>query len=141
MDIRSFAVAQTAVLHLRDANDELMYATGADGQPDIDKPMRAHLYGPGSKRFAAAQTRKNNKLIDKMKAKGKTRATAEEEAAENAEFLAAVTHSLENVDYDQLTGEALFAAVYADRSLGFIAEQVAKYLGDWANFSKGSASN
>ena len=40
-----------------------------------------------------------------------------------------------------LTGRELFHAVYSDPSIGFIAEQVAKFSGDWANFSKGSAKS
>ena len=35
--------------------------------------------------------------------------------------------------------QALFKAVYADSSVGFIAEQAMKHLGEWANFSKGSS--
>ena len=42
------------------------------------------------------------------------------------------------VEYDGLTGEALYKAVYSDVSIGFIAEQVAKHLSDWSNFQRGS---
>ena len=38
-----------------------------------------------------------------------------------------------------LQGEALHLAVYADKTIGFIAEQVGAHLGNWANFTKGSA--
>jgi hypothetical protein len=57
-DIRKFAVAPTSRLHFRSADDELMYAEGADGQPDLSKPIAANLYGPGSKQFARAQAQK-----------------------------------------------------------------------------------
>jgi hypothetical protein len=40
-----------------------------------------------------------------------------------------------------LTSAEMFKAVYLDTSIGFIAEQVNKAIGDWANFTKGSVKN
>lgn len=136
MDIRKFAVEQTSRLHLRDAADELMYADG-----DQAKPIAVNLYGPGSKQYAAAQAAQQNRLLDKLKRKGKTAQTAEQLAAEKAEFLADCTVSFENMEYDALTGAALARAVYADTSIGFIADQAAKHIGDWGNFSTASATS
>jgi hypothetical protein len=130
MDIRKHAVSETTTLHLRDAAEELMF--------DGDKPVTVTVYGPGSKQYAKAQTGQSNRLIDRMKKKGKADQTAEESAKEKAEFLAACTHSMDGIEYDGLTGEALHKAVYSDISIGFIADQVAKHVGDWANFTKGS---
>jgi len=141
MDIRKFAVEETAVLHLKDANDELMYAEGADGKPDTSKPMRIKLYGPGSKKYAKVQAANNNKLFTRLKKKGKEDQSAEDKAQESADTLTALTHSFENIDYDALTGEALHQAVYLDTSIGFIATQVNAHLNDWANFTKASATN
>ena len=137
-DIRKFAVEETGVIHLRDGDDELMYADDAQGKPDKSKPMQIVVFGPGSKTFARAQAAQNNKVMERLKRKGKTEQTAAERAAETAEFLAACTKSFENIEYDKLEGEALFKAVYADSSIGFIADQVNKHLGDWANFTKGA---
>lgn len=134
MDIRKFAVEPTGRLHLRDATDELMYAE--DG-----KPIAVNLWGPGSKQYAKAQAAQQNRIIDKLKRKGKSEQTAEQKAAETAEFLADCTIGWENLEYDKLTGEALSRAIYSDISIGFIADQVAKHLGDWANFTKGCATN
>lgn len=136
MDIRKFAVDPTARLHLRDASDELMYADG-----DKAKPIAVNLYGPGSKQYAKAQAAQQNRMIDKLKRKGRTEQTAEQIAAEKADFLADCTASWEHMEYDALTGQALSVAVYADISIGFIADQVAKHLGDWSNFTKGSATS
>lgn len=141
MDIKKFAVEPTSRLHLRDANDALMYADGADGQPDESKPIAVLLYGPGSKQHARAQARQNNRFLDKLKRKGKSDQSAEEVAEERSALLAACTVSFENLEYEQLQGEALAKAVYSDLSLGFIADQVAKHLGDWANFSRASTRN
>jgi hypothetical protein len=140
-DIRKFAVEETAVLHLKDANDELMYADGTDGNPDKSKPMRIKLYGPGSKKFAKVQAANNNKLFTRLKKKGKEDQSADDKAQESADTLTALTHSFENIGYDELSGEALYKAVYLDASIGFIATQVNAHLNDWANFTKASATN
>ena len=133
MDIRKFAVEETGTIHLRDGADELMYADEAK-----KKPIRIVVYGPGSKTFAKAQAAQNNRTMDRLKRKGKTEKSAAEQAEETAGFLAACTHSFENIEYDKLDGEALYKAVYADTSIGFIADQVNKHLGDWANFTNGA---
>lgn len=134
MDIRTKAVSATGRLHLRDAAEELMYT--ADG-----KEVAVNVYGPGSKQYAKAQAAQQNRAVDMLKRKGKTDQTAEQRRQENAEFLADCTESFENVEYDGLTGRALAIAVYSDTTIGFIADQVAKHIGDWANFSKPSATN
>jgi len=129
MDIRTKAVAQTGRIELRDANDELM------------EGVAVTVYGPGSKQYAKAQAAQQNRMIDKMKRKGVTNQTAEQKAAENAEFLSEVTVSFEGLEYDDLEGHALAMAVYSDVTIGFIADQVAKFVGDWSNFSKGSTKS
>ena len=136
MDIRKFAVEPTSRLHLRDAADELMYA-----DDDPTKPIVAIVHGPGSKQYAKAQAAQQNRIIDKLKRKGKTEQSADQIAAEKAEFLADCTAGFENLDYDGLTGAELARAVYGDTSIGFIADQVAKWMGDWSNFTKGSVTN
>lgn len=135
-DIRKHAVAATSVLHLRDAADELMYA-----DEKKEKPQTVTLYGPGSKEFAQAQARNQNRLIEKLRKKGKPSQTAEDKTAESADFLADCTVSMSNIEYDKLTGAELHKAVYSDVSIGFIAEQVGKYLGEWSNFTKGVATS
>lgn len=131
-DIRKFAVGETGVVNLRGADDEPMIA-------DDGKPMTVTVYGPGSKPYARAQAANHNRMIDKLKRKGKTEQTAEDKAREQAEFLAGCTQSFSpNIEYDGLAGDALYKAVYADTSLGFIAEQVGKHIAEWGNFSKPS---
>jgi hypothetical protein len=136
VDIRKFSVEPTARLHLRDAADELMYADDKQSEP-----IAVTLYGPGSKQYAKAQAAQQNRMIDKLKRKGKTEQTAEDKIAETAEFLAACTAEFENIEYEKLKGNALAIAVYSDSTIGFIADQVGKFLGEWGNFTKGSAKN
>lgn len=129
MDIKSKAVQPTSRLELRDANDELMVG------------VAVNVYGPGSKQYAAAQAQQQNRMIDKLKKKGKTDQTAEQKAAETAEFLADITVGFEGLEYDNLQGRALALAVYSDITIGFISDQVAKHCGDWSNFTKASTTN
>lgn len=136
MDIRKFAVNPTSRLHLRDANDELMYADEAK-----TLPIAVNLFGPGSKEYAKAKAAQSNRLVNKMKTKGKANQTPEEMAVESAEFLAACTESWENLQYGDAQGEALSIAVYSDRTLGFISDQVAGHLGGWSNFTKSSSGS
>ena len=132
MDLKSFAVEETGVLHLVSASDDPLH--DAEG-----KPLTVTLYGPGSRHYARAQAVQQNRMIDKLKRKGPSNQTPEEKSREQAEFLAMCTKEFSaNIEYEGLSGDALFRAVYADTSIGFIAEQVGKYLGDWANFTKGS---
>ena len=49
--LKQFEMQEVGILHLRDAEDALMYAAGPDGEPDPAKPIRAHVYGPGSKDY------------------------------------------------------------------------------------------
>lgn len=133
MDIKKLAVAETGRLHLRAADDELIYADGKQ-----EKPIVVNVYGPGSKQYARAMAAQNNRMLDKLKKRGKADQTAEQKAQEAAEFLADCTESFENIDYDKLTGRELALAVYSDAGLGFIADQVSAFIGNWANFTKPS---
>jgi hypothetical protein len=141
MSLKKYALKPTAVLHLRDGADELMYADGPDGKPDQNRPMRAYLFGPGTKQFAAAKAEQSNRSMDRLKKKGKTDLTAEEQTKEVATFLARCTESFENVEYEGLSGRELILAVYSSMELCFVAEQVNKYIGETANFTEQPATN
>lgn len=132
----------TAVLHLKDADDELMYAAGPDGEPDLEKPQRVHVYGPGTKQFSRATADRNNRLTDRMQRKGKMKMTADELIQDRADFAAAVTKSMENIDSDKgASGHDLFMEVYLNPKLGYIAEQVELYSRNTANFKPQSSTS
>ena len=129
MDIRKFAVEPEVRFQVKDANEveiEGAYIT---------------VYGVGSKPYAKAQSAQQNRLMNVLKRKGSVEQSQEQKAAETANFLADCTKSFEGIEYDSKTGRELFVAVYSDLSIGFIADQVAKQIGDWSNFSKPSATN
>lgn len=144
MQILTIAVEPTSVLHVRDAADNLLYEKKPDAADpaklvdDLEKPVTITLHSPGSKAFAKANAAKNNRYMDRIKRKGKSDLTADQTAAENAQFFADCTASMQHIEIGDLQGEALYKAVYSNYSIGFIAEQVNKQLGDWANFTSGS---
>lgn len=132
MDIRKFAVEETSVLALLASDETPMI--GEDNQP-----MTITVFGPGSKQYGRAQAANQNRMIDKLKKKGKADQTADDKLREQAEFLAGCTKEFSpNIECDGLKGDALHKAVYMDASIGFIAEQVAKHIAEWGNFTKGS---
>ena len=128
-DVRKFALEQTAVIHIRDGADNLMYADKEEA-----KPMQIHVYGPGTKAYAAAEKRNTDRMMENLRRKGK----AADAAEMRVDFLSAITKSFENIDYDALKDEALHRAVYSDTSIRFIADQVNAYVGDTVNFTKNS---
>lgn len=148
-NLKRFASKTTGVIHLKDGHDELMYALGSDGEPDKSRPIKAHVYGPGSKQYARAKAAQQNRMIQRMNRKGsKMDQSAEQQAEESATFLTEITFQVDNlVDVDpefsnsnEASGETVTTdretifEMYMDREIGFVVDQVAQYAGDWANF-------
>ena len=139
--LTKYEMAETGILHLRDAADELMYADDVNGQPDLTRPMRIHLYGPGSKEYAKAVAEQQNRILEMLKRKTRAERTEEEQAREQTKFLVACTQAFENIDSDSgATGEALLIEIYGNRRLAFIPDQIAAFLKQTANFTKGSTT-
>lgn len=131
-EITTLAAKDTFTLELVNANDEPL--TGADGNA-----LSVTVYGPGSKAYQKAAAERTQRMLDKMAKKGKSKLSAEEQQRENAGFLAACTVSFNGFAYK---GDATaFEAAYSDPTLGFIADQVSKAIGDWANFTNQPSKN
>lgn len=135
-DISTKAAAETFDVPINDP---------ATGEPVIGEGGQAcsvTVYGPGTRQYAAAQSAANNKAIKRLRSKGKTDTTPEEDEAAKASFLSAITVSFNAFSYKGMPDEReTFRALYADRSLGWITDQVNAGAGDWANFSKGSSES
>lgn len=130
-DISKLAASETTDVHLRDpGTDELLF--------NGDQPISVTVYGPGSKPYAKARSAAENRAIDKFKRKGKTDQTPDEKLENTVAFLSACTVSLNNFDYKGATDAAAIKAMYGDRTIGWINDQVDKAMGDWANFTKPS---
>lgn len=146
MDITTQRAAPTAPLHLRGLNGERLYSSGADGKPDMDKPVRIHFYSPGSKQQAESEQRATQRALDRLRENdGKPNPPSPEvRRQEAAEDLATVTHHFENLEYPPAGGAQgidLFKALYADADLGFIATQAAQFISSWGNFKPVSATS
>jgi len=127
-DISKLGVDPTAVINL----------DGPDGEPlldDKDNRMSITVYGPGSKQFVKAQGIRNRAIMEFFK-KGNKKMPDDAQRELDADFLAACTVSFNGFSYQSFTGVEMFRAAYLDASIGFIAEQVNKGVGDWVNFSK-----
>lgn len=133
LNIRTHAVAEMLTFQLCDAADEPLFN-------DDGSPCNATIHGPGSRRYAAAQAAKQGKLLSRLQRGKDVILSVDEAARQQAEFLAAITDSLD-VAYDELQGRDKLLAIYGDASLGFIADQVLKKAGDWANFTPGSVKS
>jgi hypothetical protein len=125
-EITKIAAKDTFILELTNANDEPL-------KDDAGTVLSVTVWGPGSKAHQKATAARTQRMMDMMAKKGKVKLSAENQLKETAEFLAACTVSFNGWTYG---GDATaFQAAYADPSIGFIADQVAKAIGDWANFT------
>ncbi|HEX8585062.1 MAG TPA: hypothetical protein VF680_11695 [Allosphingosinicella sp.] len=139
-DITKTAVQDTASIHLKDAAGELLYADA-----ERKKPVQIVIYGPGSAAFGLVEGRQSTRAVKRMQDNdGKiTVAPMEDRVREAAEDLAAITVRFENLSYPpagNAEGTALFTALYADQTLGFIAKQVSRFVADWGNFKAASVA-
>ena len=119
-------------------NLELLSPTDAALLDSAGAPLSITIYGPGSKAYARAQAERNQRLIERSARKGKFSLSADEQAREGAQFLADCTQRFNGWGYKGSAGREAILAAYLDRSIGFIADQVAKAVGDWANFTSSS---
>jgi hypothetical protein len=133
-EITILAAKDTFTLELLNADDTPL--VGADGAP-----LSITVYGPGSKAYAAAQAARNQRMLDRVAKKGKTKLSAEEQTAENVNFLAACTVSFNGWGYHGQADAQAIAAAYADTKLGFISDQVSRAVNDWANFTSSSSTS
>lgn len=142
MDISTQIIADTATLHLKGSDGLPLYSDGENGKPDLNKPVRVNVYSPGSDAYAMIETRQTQRALKRMDDNDGKRVamTAEERLAQAAEDLADLTVGFENLTYGGKAGRELALAVYGDRKLGFIANQVHKFLNDWGNFKGAPAA-
>jgi hypothetical protein len=141
MDILTQAVADTIIIHVKDAAGEPMFADA-----DRKVPAQIEIWGPGSEAAALVESRQTSRAVKRLQENdGKfTAPTAEEAQREIAEDLATLTRRFINFSYSgapNAEGAELFRAVYADRRLGFVARQVQQAQKDWGKFKNGSPAS
>lgn len=135
MDIATQAVVETATIHIKGANGELLYADA-----ERQKPVQIVIYGPGSEAYGVVEARQSSRTVKRMQDNdGKMiLPPAEERRKEVAEDMASLTVNFINFSYSKAgdaQGEALFKAVYNDPTLGFIVRQVSQSVQDWGKFT------
>lgn len=94
------------------------------------QPVRIQVRSPGTREALSAQHKQEQAQTAKTFAamRGKpTKETVDDKIKVGAEKLAAVTAQIENLPVSPVE-------LYGNPKLGYIAEQVAKFHGDWGNF-------
>ncbi len=134
VDLGAAGVNEVATLTLRNEHGEPMFA------PDGKTPATVAVYGPGSMVARKAQTAQANKVAKHFqRSRGQPpQLDAEEALKQDAEALADLTLGFSGVGYKGLSGRDLAVGIYSEPKLGYIAEQVRRFVSDWANFSKAS---
>lgn len=137
-DILTQAAADTAAIHVKGINGDYLFDDG--------KPVRIVIYGPGSDAAAEVEQRVTARILKRMADNdGKPSVgTPEQRETEAADDLASITVEFENLNYTAgagKQGKELFRAFYADKKLGFIAQQIQKAHKDWGNFKPASSGN
>jgi len=129
-DISKIGVSATTTIELEGPDGELLV-------DDKGKQLSVTVYGPGSKEFQKAQGVKNRAILEFVR-KGSAKMKDHEQRELDCEFLASCTVSFNNFTYKDKTGAEAFKAAYLDPSIGFIADQINRKIGDWENFTQKS---
>ena len=127
LDISTLAVKETTLIEIN----------GPDGEPLVDEAgnrVSITVYGPGSKPYQRAQGVRNRAILEAVRRGAKKMNDAEQREVD-ADFLASCTAAFNNFAYKDLQGPEAFKAAYMDISIGWMAEQVNKAIGDWENFT------
>ena len=127
--IKRLAIAATGIFMVRDVAGKLV--------EDESGPWSITVHSPGTKEFQKAKHAYDEKRSDTLAAimgRGESKRTPEDDAKDVAEFLAAVTISTNNFDYEGQRGHEAYKKMYADPSIGHVADELNKFLGNRANF-------
>lgn len=140
--LKSAAVSHTTTFQLKDAEDNLLWADGPLGEDGLPTklPVNVTVYGPASPIWAEQDAKASERAMERFRKKGKTSVSPDVENAERARKLTALTVGFDNIDpsdFDNKTGRDLHIAIYSDREIGFIADQVEEKVKTWEGFTKG----
>jgi hypothetical protein len=133
--LKKLAIEATGTMLVRDAAGNVVEEDG--------KQWSITYHSPGTreyqKAFHAYQEKKSGGLSAIINGT-KDKKDPAQDTNDLADFLAAVTISFNNFDYEGRVGHAAFRAAYADITIGHVAEDGNQYLGKRGNFLKPSAS-
>lgn len=120
-DFSQFLLSPTGRVEINLPNGDPMMVDG--------KRVAINVYSPASAEHARASAAVQRAARDKLLGGKKSANEADESAEIDARFLTTVTESIENFPYP---GGA--HAIYRERGLMYIGEQVRSYLGEQGNF-------
>lgn len=136
-DISSLSASDTIEIEIDDPR------TGEPLIGDGGKPCSVTVHSPGSKPFAAAQSRASARAIKRLRAKGRIDTTPEEEQAARATFLTEITISFNHFSFrgGDATSPETFRACYSEPAMGWLALKVNDGAGDWGNALTSASTN
>ena len=120
-DFSSYLLSPTGRVEINLPNGDPMLHEG--------KRVAVNVYSPASAEYARAEATMRRAAMQKVTGVKKSANDAEESAEIDARFLVSITASIENFPYP---GGA--EAIYRERGLLYIGEQVRQYLNDQTNF-------
>jgi len=127
--LKKLAITSTGVFLVRDAAGKLV--EDENGQWSIT------VHSPGTKQFQKAKhayDEKRSNALAAIMGRDDSKRTPEDDARDVADFLAAVTVSFNNFDYEGKKGHEAYKAAYMDIEIGHVADGLNKFLGDRGNF-------
>jgi hypothetical protein len=139
MDLSTLSASETAVIKL------LHPATG-EPLTDNGEPLTVTVYAPGSRQHQQMRSTRDRRIMaaavaaNKAGKKPADLTDHDKERADIAADLAACTASIGGWDYKGATDATAIRSAYADASMGWLADQVSRALGDWATFLPESAT-
>ena len=116
--------SETAFIHLADSSNEKLM--------DGDKKVGVNVYSP-------ATTQHRNATRRLAKFAGKPESDEKDDA--KIDYLCAITHSWENIDFEGLSGADLSRKIYSDATLQSIHQQIERECVIFGNFLPKSTSN
>lgn len=123
-DLSMYEASEFATLNVMDQKEEQLTYNG--------KPVTIDLYGPGSEQYIKAQSKneKENQARTFAALRGKPLKEGDDEGRkQQARKLVSCTKSINNFP---IPGGA--EELYSNPRLGYIRDQVAKFIEDWENF-------
>lgn len=136
LDLSTMVAVDTIDIEINDPR------TGEPLTAEDGSTVSVTVHSPGSKEFAAARSMASNKAIKRLRQKGKTDTTPEEDLASTADFLTRITVSFNGLRFGDAdpSSKDTFRAVYLNPGLGWLTEQVNQGAGDWGNAMKSGAA-
>ncbi len=133
MDLVKFEAPDTLVVHLQHPEVGFLYA-----DKEKTQPVTISVYGPGSEeatKFERKYQKKLSQIMSSRGMKGIFKIPPEEQEETNLSRLVALTHSVENMEYNgKLVTVSNIREIYENPKLGWIKAQVVKKTGSWEEY-------